>query len=321
MANIFEIAFACGVRFYPESATPGKHFDDDWLYNRLLNYETKVNYFQKWQKDDVIPIQALSTFSTVVFKIYNLSGSVAESFNATLICQGPANAYGVYHANIELDSLSEGIYFIIAESTMLASTFRYISEPISVKTKHIGTSVFKYSNTFNDFGIVFTATDLSNNLYQPTFLFRCEAAIKDFLPQRVRSSYQDQILNVTTLSATPYRQFKLFIGNEKGVAPWVLDLLNRIFCCDTVLIDHQGAGVYKQYETPDGAKWETNLVNGYPLMGGDIDLVEAKNQSSLQQSSDVLNVGDQNAVYLIDNTGGETGDSDTDNIIEVQTTE
>lgn len=322
MANIFEIPFACGIRFYPDSNAPGKHFDDDWFYNRINDFETKVNYFQKWQTSDTIVLQCLSTFSTVVFKIYDKTGTLVYTKPASLIINGPGNAYGVYHADLQLVTLSlaEGIYFIVAESTFMSTTFRYISEPMSLKTTHKNTSLFRFYNSVNDFGMVFTAQPVGTDPYAPQFFFRCEASIMNFSPQRVRSSYQDQILNTVTLSATPYRQFTLYVGDERGVAPWVPDMLNRIFCCDSVFIDNLSAGIFKQYETPDGSKWNITSQKGYPLVGCDIDLVEAKTQSSLQQSGDVIADGSQNAVYLIDNSGGESND-DTNNIIEVETTE
>lgn len=311
MANIFEISLSNPVRFYPATNSPGGHFDDDWWCKQIKDFERRVYYQQKWQKSDQIPIQMLSTFTDCSVKIYDINRQIVGGTNGALITSDAAGT-GLYHANVQLNSLAEGVYYLVAISKLLNVSYTYISEPILVKTTHKNTTLFKYTNTLNDFGLVFSAiVESTGDPYVPEFTFRCEAAVMHPDFKRVRSSYRDQILNTTTLSATPFRQLKLYVGDHPGVAPWVIDLLNMIFCCDNVQIDNMSKGKYLQYETPEGSEWETARQKGYPLVWGTLDLVPAKNRSSQQLSSEEIPGGGMLVAYDIETQGFGQADPST----------
>lgn len=277
--NIFEIAYLNPLKFYASSNTPGKNFDEDWYYNRLLDWQLRVSYLQKWQTDDMIKIQAISTFTGPTLTLYSLAGYPisGKTVTGTLINFDSAGN-GIYEFNMALNDVPEGRYALVAKSSLGAASFVKLSEPIEVRATHKNTSLFTYTNTLNDFGIMFTGVDQDANPYAPSFTFRCEAWVLDLQPERDRTSYQDQTLNERTLYALPYRKFKLYVGTAVGVAEYVLDILNRIFCCDNVKIN----GL--QFETIDGATWNINRVKGYPLVGADIDVIPAVNASSDQQN-------------------------------------
>lgn len=269
MSNFANIPFVSPFKFYPNTDTPGVHFDDDWMYNRIKQFETKRRYYQKWQRGDETPLQVPCSFLPEDLKFYNSKGEVKKSFPFTLKANSAALNYGIYETdNINLDDQVDDIYYAFFKATYLDVTITAISEPIELRDSHQNTMQFEYWNSFNDQGVIFS-TGIK-------YKFRCEAGIMDFQPDRERASYTDLIHNVSTLSATPFRTHKLYIGEAPGVAPWVLDVLNRIFCCDKVKIE----GL--QYETTDGAKWEINRFKGFPLFGGAIEITEAQNRSSLQ---------------------------------------
>lgn len=286
---ILEISKLCAFKFYESTATPGRHFDDDWAHVQIMDHERKVRYYQKCQKSDIYVIQAISTFQPV-FRLRSCGGGIEPTTegNLTLITTDPISNAGLYEGTIDLSGVVDGYYYPTIEASFLDVKFVAIAEPIWVKAAHANTSVFRFTNTLNDFGVVFSGTTQGGQPYNPSFIFRCEAAVMDYEPDGERSSYRDQVLDTTTLSATPARKFKLNVGDAPGVAPWVVDLLNRIYACDKVEIDNLGAGKFLQYDRPEGAKWEVTRAKGYPLIGASVDLVESRNRSSLQLASEVI---------------------------------
>jgi hypothetical protein len=259
-------------KMYKNTSTPGIHFDDDWFYQQIKSFETRRDYFQKWRRSVKTKFQINSTIAPDDFKLYNKAGTLIKSFAWTLVASGGSLGLDVYECEIDFTTgvAIDGIYFLYLKAELLSVKFEAISEPILIQNTHPNTLLFSYKNSVNDFGVIFSTGSSYN--------FICEAGVMDYEPMRERSAYVDEIQNTTTLSATPYRQFKLYIGEAPGVAPYVVDILNRIFSCDNVKIE----GL--QYETPSGSKWEVSRVKGYPLIGASIDLVEAKNNSSLQLS-------------------------------------
>jgi hypothetical protein len=274
MSNFADIPFLSPFKFVPNTSTPGMHFDDDWMYNQIKSFETKRFYYQKWQRGDATPFQVACSFLPDDLKIYNSTGSVVKSFPFTIKAAGGTLNYSIYEtADIDIDNLPDGIYFVYFKANFLAVTVEAISEPIWLKDNHPNTLLFEYYNTYNDHGVIFT-TGIQ-------YKFRCEAGIMDFQPDRERAAYTDQIHNVVTNSGTAFRTFKLFIGEAPGVAPWVFDLLNRIYVCNKVFLSKDGTQAL-QYETTEGAKWDINRVKGFPLYGGSIEIIPAQNKNALQ---------------------------------------
>lgn len=292
MENIFEISYHNPVKFYPSTPTPGKGFDDDINYNQIKSWERKIKYYQKWKKEDTVFIQVWST-EVPTIKLIDCTGLVLKSAVGAVVIASPGLDFNIYLCYLTLNDVAEGkdYYF-----TITTDTFAAISEPQEIRTDYdIETLLFRYTNSINDFGIVWSGYNGPGDLYTFQPVFRIEAAIMNYDPQRERTSFRDQVLNIKTTSATPFDQFKLFIADVWGVAPWATKLLNNIFTTDKVLIENI------QYETPDGSKWDITRVHGYPLVGAAIDLLPAKNKSGLQLSAEILPGSDEIIVaYDID---------------------
>lgn len=267
------IPFLNPLKFYPNTENPGGHFDDDWMYNRILDFETKVNYFQKWQVGDTSTIHIESTILPDALRVYDCDKTLRKSIPFTKVADGAELGVNIYEAPVNIDDLAVNkTYYFYISASYTGVNFAAISEPVRLQTLWPGTIQFSYRNSFNDFGVAFTTG--------VEFTFRCEAGIMDFNPESEGADYIDQIHNVEVLSGTPYRTFKLYIGDEKGVAPWVLDLLNRVFVCDHIEIE----GL--QYSKNTGAKWEVNRVKPWPLFAGSLEIIPSKNKSGLQFISD-----------------------------------
>ncbi len=216
-----------------------------------------------------------------------------------MVAAGGELGVNVYVADFNIDSLPVNtVYYAYIRTNFLALTFEAISEPIRLQTLWPDTLQFKYKNSRNVQDVAF------NTGVQ--FSFRCEAGIMDVDFDYDGADYIDQIHNVEVLYGEPFRKYKLYIGDVKGVAPWVIDLLNRIFQCDYVFVVEDGL----QYTKNTGAKWEINRVKGYPLIGGSLEIVESKNKSSLE----FVNIGppDPELIFLYDIDTDFFGQSSSD---------
>jgi hypothetical protein len=265
--NTFKIPLIWPFKMVPATPTPGIHFDDDWTCNQIKSFETKVYYQQKWVKTDVTKLQVESSVVPASMQIYSRTGQVVKTINWEQVFAG--TSYSIYELAFDIHDLPDGIYFIYAKATFGGIDYPAISEPIYSKSAWPNTLLFTYNNSFNDFGIAWT-TGIRMK-------FRCEAAIMDFTPQRGATDYVDQLADKTVLSGYPSRQLKLYVGDQRGVPPYVPDILNRIFDCDSVDING------KNY-TADSDKWEINRVKGYPFVGASIDIVPSVNEYSLEFS-------------------------------------
>lgn len=254
----------------PSTATPGIHFDDDWACNQVRSWEMKRYYQQKWKKSDTTKLQIESSIAPETLKVLSKHGAVLKAFTWTAVVT--EIAYKIYETTFDISDLSEDVYYLYQRVAFGSIDWKYISEPINSKTSWPRTLLFTFKNSFNDQDVAWTATGIEMK-------FRCEADIQDPDFPRDRAAYVNQTRDVYNLSGVPYNAFKLVIGDAPGVAPYIVDILNRIFCCDS--IDIEGL----KYQSDEGSKWEVNRIKGYPMIGAQIDIVPAVNKTS-QQSAD-----------------------------------
>lgn len=268
MINYLKIPLCSPFKFYQNTEAHGIHFDDDWSFNQIKSFELKTIYKQKWLRSVTTKIQITSTIPPDNLKLYKCGLVLIKQFTWVDILTG-VNGEKVYETTIDFtDVVDDGTYYLYQKATLLSADFEFISEPILLADTHKQCLIFTYKNSYNKHDVVFT-TGIEYN-------FICEAGLMEFEPQRSRNAFTDESHDVKTLSSTPYREFKLYIGTEVGVANYVVDLLNRIFSLDYVLIND------RQFETTEGSKWEVSRIKGYPLIGASIDVTEAVNQFSLQ---------------------------------------
>lgn len=276
MINYVKIPLACPFKFVPSVATAGMHFDDDWACRRIQEFERKAYYAQKWPRAKTTKFQITSTIAPEDLFVLDTKGNVVKNLAWTLVPSG-ATSYNFYEVEVDLSDLPEGRYFLYLIAELLSFSKAALSEPIDSKDEHPYLLGFKFTNSFNDFGVAWTATGIEMTFY-------CEAAIMEFQPDRDRTPYVNQLKDISTLKATPARTFKLWIGEAPGVAEWVIDLMNRIFCCDHVEIFRPADMIAKAYQSTEGSKWEVSRVRGYPLIGATLEIAEAKNNDSLEMS-------------------------------------
>jgi len=250
---------------FPAVDDPGyKNFDNSWFSEQIFSWEQQINYFQKWVTDDVITLQFLTDFDNPVVQLVNCQGKVLSTWPPA---KKDTNLIGVdfsvYEVDISLlDREVDEVFYILITVGTGEEQLQRISEPQTILESETETVVFEYWNDINDFDVIFD-TGVS-------FRFRCEAIITQLDPLSKDTLWEDQILNLRVLSSKPYRQFKLKIGGSYGVPDWVIDKINRVFSCTTKYLN----GI--EYTKADGAKFEPNQAEYYPMRGWSVDIRETE---------------------------------------------
>mgnify|MGYP000847628619 CR=1 FL=1 len=265
MANHFKIPLLWPFKMVPATTTPGIHFDDAWACEQIKSFEAKAYYRQKWVKTETTKLQIESSLAPEPLKVYKTDGTVAKSIAWTAV--HTEISYKIYECTFDISDLAEGIYYIYQQVTFGSIDWKTISEAIHSKTNWPGTLKFTYKNSFNKDDVAWT-TGLQMS-------FRCEAGIMDFTPEAEITAYVNQTRDARVLDGTPFRTFKLYIGEAAGVAPYIVDIINRIFSCDYVSIEGM------QYAREGNAKVEVTRVKGYPLIGASLEITPASNAQSL----------------------------------------
>lgn len=270
--NYFNYPLLNPFKLVPDTDKPGIHLDQRWAALQIRAQEMNVRYLQKWQLADKTKLQVESSVALPALQLIDVNKQVIKTFAWVLAAAG--TGYSYYETLFDISDCPENTYFIAQQVTFAGVVYSLISEPIAAKISWPNTLLFNYRNSYNDWGVAFS-TGIA-------FSFRVEADIPpaEYQFLRDRATGISQYRNVLTLSGVPYRQAKLYIGGiyggDKGVAPWVIDLMNRIFICDYIEVG--GMPIQSQSD----AKWEQWRAKGMPLIAAAIDIVPATNRNSLQ---------------------------------------
>lgn len=268
--NHFKLPLVSPFKFIPlNDGEQGYHFDENLSCHQIRRNQMKVKYQQKWERLDTTQLQCESSIAPNDLILYNSSFQVVKTFAWDAIVD--LLSYKVYQTTYDVtDVPTDGIYFLYQRVNLLGIDWHALSEPIYIKDKWKDTLKIKYKHSFNDYDVMFT-TGIE-------FLFRCECDIppNEIEFKRDTTEYINQTRNIYLLNGIPYRILNFNIANEPGVAPWVIDLLNRIFCCDSLVIQN------RKFVAKPGSDIEMTKVKSYPLVGGTQDLLEAQNSYSLE---------------------------------------
>lgn len=306
--NKVQIPFLNPIRFVPLGST-AINFDSDWFYNQIKYYETKIHYFQKWVFGDPIYLHLQSNFSPVQIDLLDCHGNTLNTYTFAVVPTAIVNPdLLVYECTVNVPVVDEGEYFFLLKIGSDATLEQFISEPQYFSDDSSNTLFYNYKNSYNKFDVVFS-TGIQ-------FGFRVEGSFGPLAPQSVDTVWQDQPLNLETIDSIPFRQFKLALGGIWGVPDWVIEKVNRIFSCDTVLIQD------RQYTKADGAKWETIIADGYPLRGWKIDVRETKNLYSLVAENNFSPAEQFAVVFNIETkVFGTFNGNASNNVIQITKTE
>lgn len=263
--NIIDISLLNPIRFVNLGGV-FKGFDNDWFTNLTPDFQDQVNYFQKWQTDDIIKLQFRSNFTPINIAVIDCSGVTISTHAATKkVTNLVDDALDTYETSIPLAGL-EGVYYLLLTAGTSTNQSQLISEPLYIAETIEHSILLTYFNTENVQDVIFD-TGIE-------FTFRVEGFVTALTPGFKDTLYQDQVLDNVLLNSIPFRQFKFMIGGEYGVPDWIIDKVNRILSCDTW--DADGSEFVKK----DGTQWTAVTLDNYPMSGWSIDVLEAKTLSS-----------------------------------------
>ncbi len=272
--NFLHIPFLCPVKFYevgytqlPTFQTP--HFDDYKFEDRLLPWQGLAEDVRTWQNTDIIHLQFTSSFDPIVVELINEEGEIFITLPALI---GLPNKFipGTFsfQVSMSLAGLSTDCYRLRITAgaagpfqKVYLSNCQYISDEVIPNTLLI-----EYWNSRYHEDVIFE-TGIK-------FQMRIYGHLGFLDPGRNDERYRDQRYNPALLNSRTLRQWPVYFGNEHGLSDDVIDLLNRIWSCDNVLIDNKAFGV------SDNSKFEFTGEDYYPKRGVKMTVEEGINRNS-----------------------------------------
>ncbi|MDX1937615.1 MAG: hypothetical protein SFU21_10875 [Flavihumibacter sp.] len=272
------------------------HIDLGWFKETILKFETQTVYAAKFQQNDYAGLQVRSTLGPVYIKVLNCQGQQVYDFAVPTVATSILGQdWQTYEKLINFSSLlandtqplPEGEYYFLMIAGAGNSIATLITEPVQIKQRWPETALLEFSHDVNDYDVAWE-TGIKMHV-------RVEAIITEMQPKRLRSSYEDQTQNITTLRSVPYRKFKLKVGGRRGVPPYMAEKINFALSCRNLVIE--GLAM-----VPDeGAEIEMQYTEGWPLPTLAIDMREAKNTYSSRILADGTNAPAVAMIYNIDN--------------------
>lgn len=262
-------------------------FDDvQFAKQRNTFWQDEFCYHQKVQALDGLSLILDGSFYTngtapnlSKFRLRRSDGTVMreDSFQRIVVgAQSTPPSYLVFQESGYFVGFQEGIYCI--ELSLLwfdenndPQYDTYYSEPISLKSRHEGTCLIKYSNSYSKLFMPFELIDFRR--YTNGLNFRVEGSILEYKPMVERTVFEDQNGNMIPLKSMATRQWDFYVGGGGTVIPaWVLDKLNQIFTCSDISIDNVG------YKVTSGSTFEPASVLNKGKYGAQITLSQADQQ-------------------------------------------
>lgn len=308
--NIVDISILCPVKFREQGYTNPLPYNtkymEDWNYpDTRRSFEEQQDYFHPWQQNDIIPLQVLSNYAPHQLELYDCSGILVDTFQLGYVSSSIEGiGVKVYEANIALNTYPEGIYYFLLKSgDPVLKTME--SEKFYLKSLHENTVLLQYKHSENDFDTVFETG--------VQFNFRTFGGLVEYQPGADRTVFIDQPRNLIQLSGKSFSTGKLLIGEQYGVPNWVVQRINQIFLCSEVLIDG------KQYVGNEGAKFDPNREQLYPMAGWTWEVRSAKAENKKRFIADGEVEGTTTLVYQIEGNGfGSITDPASSNIIQIE---
>jgi hypothetical protein len=256
------------IKFYqpePDDQYHSRHIDDFEFYDTIPEWQDRNEYYQPWEKTDLIKLQLQSDFGPHQINIIDENDHTVSSVSFQQVAQNEDNPdLYIYECEIDISAL-EGVYRFQLQSGIDEPLY-LISNQQNICESHQHSVLLSYRNYKFHEGVVFETE------YYPDL--RVEGAIIFKSPASKDQSYDDQTLNQSLISSVPYRVFELIIGDSYGIPDYLIDIINRILSCSDVQIDARG------YVKNEGARWEPNEEEGIPTRGWRLEMRESNNRST-----------------------------------------
>ena len=261
VSHLVPLNFVDKNRYLPNNYN-FKHFDGWFAEEQKIEFEQGQCYYQKWQQDDIIPLQIKANYDPIYWRVRDNTGAIVDSDLMTNVITLFGTSY--FESSIALNSFPEGFYKVeIVAGDPVQTTLE--SETIEIREQWENTLLFKYRNNFNN-----------NILWQTGIYFnlRVDGVIAEFTPISTRTVYIDQPGSAKTVYGTAARTFNLFVGNQMGMPNWIADKLEEIFDQNSVDIDG------KAFSAIEGAKLTPKRIERYAWVQWSMEIREALNRRS-----------------------------------------
>lgn len=273
--NFLYIPLINPVKFYdPDRAVTDKyftpHFDQFPFEERLYDWQQPEEYTQIWQVDDIINLQFESSFDPIIVELIDQYGVATITLPALVGLPHKlfANTFS-YEVAMSLATVTTGCYRIKITAGSGGGQKIFWSKWMYISEEPIRNSIcIEYWHTRFREDVMFE-TGIK-------FQYRLFGHLGFMTPGVQNEQYRDQRYNPTILSSKSFRQYKAIFGDEFGLPDDEIDLLNRIWGCNNVLIDN------KSFCAADGSKFEfEEIENGlYPKRGVRLNIEEGVNRNS-----------------------------------------
>lgn len=307
MANILRDSFINPLKTYDLDYTPlpqyQSRFQDDVPFvDTIKSWQQQLQFPIQYLKADAVRQQYETNYTPLEMKVYDCDGLLILTQNFDTKQQNFFDPdFYIRQIAIDLADFDYGCYRFdtVAGSLVLRSECVEVCEDLP------DTYLLEYSHYERYQGMYFQAP-FAPMLRVPAWLKYEKTAMKSTV-------YEDQPLNETMVKAIPYRIFKFIVGGKVGVPPWLIDKVSRIFGCNEVKID----GRYYT-KAGDGAEFEPNELEGYPMSGWACEIREKYNRDGVIYESDIIVAGKNIAAAVIGAKGFGTNTDDYDNILDVE---
>jgi hypothetical protein len=282
--------------------------DKEWFAEHVQDWQTPSDYFQKVQQGDIIYLQLHRQDSNdTELYIYDCTmQQVAEIGIADFIIY-PADSGSVYtrsdgttvplavHTwafNFAEFELLDGQYYLYCPVKFyvddeVIATRPWISEPLDVRSEHENTILLEVSNLTNKGDIIWKYTGYGKGAYfpMPKMGGRVEGSIKDITKYTSSDNYfKEQDYEQRNTSSTPWVVKQLYVGDDSGIPPYLIEKLNIYMSSDVVRIDG------RRYIKDEGAEWVIGESFSYPLYNAAIDIQDYNRQDSFTDNRGVASL-------------------------------
>lgn len=266
------------VEFSPKYPTVFPQYDSkdlgDFPFSERINvWQEKVYYKQKVKTSDTHFFQFESNFSPIQLDLYNVlyKDPVVTVVMAQVGTNPRMPGWYIYQAAISYAGLEDGCYYIeLSPGTNPAD--QQVGEPMSVQAKTDEATIYYEYKHSHFHGDVIFETGIQ-------FSFRVEGARGKLYPVSDDTFYRDQKLNPFQLSSKPHGSFDLSMGGSFGIPDWVVQRINWIWSCDSVMIN--GKSFAKDTGSNNGSQGiQINEQEDYPLYGLTMLVAEGINRAS-----------------------------------------
>ena len=301
MANNFDISPLNALKFYPfadeltafdptadnvynsfDSNLNYRAFDQDFFVRNIPSWEQTRFFAQPYQLGDMVNIQFLGlddiaggAYAGNPYEAYiiDCQNNIVNQYSITTSALALIDGQRIRECFIPLYDLDEGYYRVVIRRRQIAvgdKRVYVISEPIHVLEQHPESVLIKYKNSKNTQGIIFESGI--------EFQMRLYGVVHKLVTESKFTTYEDEPLNLTMLSGTPYRTWTFEVGGQGQQVPeWIGDKIERLTLCDSLLIDTT------YYTRSEGAKLEVSKKELQPLCTYKLLLRERYNDNSLYQ--------------------------------------